>query len=216
MFDRLPLVGRGFSFQRGSSVRMRSVTPVMLSFLDRLAAHQPADGWERVSLERIREFVARSPAPFSRTNSEGHVTASAVVARPEDSAFLLVWHRKLGRWLQPGGHLEDSDPSIFAAAVREAREETGLERFTSPLGEGLLDVDVHPIPTHGPDPAHFHFDARYLLLATPPEPAPRDGEVGWFTLPRALESGVDESLSRALRKAAHAIAGLKSERLKIE
>lgn len=193
---------------------MASVTPFALSFLDRLAAHHPADGRERVSLERVREFVARSPAAFSRTNSEGHVTASAVVARPEDSAFLLVWHRKLARWLQPGGHLEESDSSVFAAAVREAREETGLERFTAPLGEGLLDVDVHPIPTHGSDPAHFHFDARYLLLATPPEPTPRDGDVRWSTLPRALEAGVDESLARALRKAATVISRLKIERLK--
>ncbi len=195
---------------------MVCVTPFALSFLDRLSAHRPADGRERVSLERIREFVARAPAAFSRKSAEGHVTASAVVARPEDSAFLLVWHRKLSRWLQPGGHLEESDPSVFTAAVREACEETGLERFTSPLGERLFDVDVHPIPAHGPDPAHFHFDARYLLLATPPAPAPRDGEVGWFTLPQAMEAGVDESLGRALRKAARVIAGLKIERLKIE
>ncbi len=192
------------------------MTPVALSFLDQLAAQRPSDDLERISLERIREFVSRSPAAFSRKNAEGHVTASAVVARPEDSAFLLVWHRKLARWLQPGGHLEESDPSVFAAAVREAREETGLERFTSPLGERLFDVDVHLIPAHGPDPAHFHFDARYLLLAMPPEPAPRDGEVRWLTLPRAMEAGVDESLARALRKAAQVIAGLKIERLKIE
>ncbi len=195
---------------------MRPVTPVLLSFLDQLAAHQAADDLERVSLERIREFVARSPAAFSRTNSEGHITASAVVARPEDSAFLLVWHRKLARWLQPGGHLEESDPSVFAAAVREAREETGLERFTSPLGEGFLDVDVHPIPAHGPDPAHFHFDARFLFLVTPPAPVSQDGEVGWFSLAQALAAGVDESLSRALRKATQVVAGLKIERLKIE
>jgi 8-oxo-dGTP pyrophosphatase MutT (NUDIX family) len=187
---------------------MTSVTPFALSFLDRLAAHQPADARERASFERIREFVSGSPAAFSRTNPEGHITASAVVARREDSAFLLVWHRKLARWLQPGGHLEESDRSIFAAAVREAREETGLEGFTSPLGEGIFDLDVHPIPAHGPDPAHFHYDVRYLLLATPPEPAPRDGDVRWFTLSGALEAGVDESLARALRKAERVISSI--------
>ena len=187
------------------------MTPVALSFLDQLAAYQPAEGLEGASLERIREFVARSPGAFSRKNPEGHVTASAVVARTEDSAFLLVWHRKLARWLQPGGHLEESDASVFAAAVREAREETGLERFISPLGERVLDVDVHPIPAYGPDPAHFHFDVRYLLLATSPEPAPRDGEVGWFTFSRAIEAGVDESLARALRKAERVISRLKIE-----
>ena len=67
----------------------------------------------------------RRDDPFARDNPDGHVTGSAVVARPDGSAFLLVLHRKLGRWLQPGGHTEESDASVFGTALREAREETG-------------------------------------------------------------------------------------------
>lgn len=172
---------------------------VLLADLDTYAA---AERRERASLTRIRDFVSSSPNAFSRANAEGHVTASAIVARPEDAAFLLVWHRKLKRWLQPGGHMEEGDGSVFAAALREAREETGLESFGFPLGEQILDVDVHPIPSHGPDPAHFHFDIRYLLTVSAAETPSQDDEIRWFALPQAAAAGIDESLARALRKAA--------------
>ena len=161
----------------------------------------PSDDHERASLTRIREFVARSPDAFSRSNAEGHITASAVVADPRAPAFLLVWHRKLGRWLQPGGHLEEDDASVFAAALREAREETGIEAFGLASDDRILDVDVHSIPAHGPDPAHFHYDIRYLLIGPSPYPVTRDSETRWFSLPEALAAGADDSVARVLRKA---------------
>jgi 8-oxo-dGTP pyrophosphatase MutT (NUDIX family) len=179
-----------------------SVTPLAAALLRDLDAHNASNSREQASLSRIRDFVRRSPSAFSRANPEGHITASAVVTRPGDSAFLLVWHRKLGRWLQPGGHMEDGDGSVFGAALREAREETGLQHFVFPLGERILDVDVHPIPAHGPDPPHFHFDIRYVLTATPAETDAQNDEIRWFTLPQAMAAGIDESLVCALRKAA--------------
>ena len=127
-------------------------------------ALRAADAREAESLARIRRFLAAPHDPFERDNPEGHVTGSAVVARPDGSAFLLVLHRKLGRWLQPGGHTEESDASVFDTALREAREETGLAAFEVPLEDAILDVDVHPIPARGRDAAHLHFDVRYLLV----------------------------------------------------
>jgi 8-oxo-dGTP pyrophosphatase MutT (NUDIX family) len=185
------------------------VLPLAAALLHDLDAYTAADSREQASLSRIRDFVSRSPDAFSRANPEGHITASAVVTRPEDPAFLLVWHRKLDRWLQPGGHMEDGDGSVFAAAVREAREETGLEHFAFPLGERILDVDVHPIPPHGPDPPHFHFDIRYVLAATPAETDAQYGEIRWFTLREAMAAGIDDSLARALRKAASSLSVLR-------
>jgi 8-oxo-dGTP pyrophosphatase MutT (NUDIX family) len=185
------------------------MTPLAAVLLHDLDSHTASDSQEQASLSRIRDFVRRSPDALSRANPEGHITASAVVTHPKDPAFLLVWHRKLGRWLQPGGHMEDSDRSVFAAALREAREETGLEHFASPLGERILDVDVHPIPAHGPDPPHFHFDSRYVLIATSAETAAQGGEIRWFTLPEAVAAGIDDSLARALRKAASSLSVLR-------
>jgi len=109
----------------------------------------------------VRRFVTEDPRWWDRENTRGHVTASAWVIDPDDRSILLVHHRKLDRWLQPGGHLED-EQSIHAAAEREAREETGLTdlrwRTTN-----IFDLDIHTIPERQGFPAHQHFDVRSLF-----------------------------------------------------
>lgn len=174
--------------------------------LEALSRHGTQDAGEAESLSRILRFLEAPGDPFARDNPEGHVTGSAIVARPDGSAFLLVHHRRLERWLQPGGHTEEGDASVFETALREAREETGIARFEEPLGRRILDVDVHAIPARAHDPAHFHFDVRYLLASN--ARAHADGAedparpMVWLGLVEALAAGVDASLSRALRKAA--------------
>ncbi len=174
-----------------------------------LARYAAATPHEIASLERLRAFVSGPSDPFARANPEGHVTGSAVVARTDGSAFLLVLHRKLSRWLQPGGHTEESDATVFDAALREAREETGIGGFEAPLWRAILDVDVHPIPARGRDPAHFHFDVRYLLTTeSDADPAASDDPtrpIRWASFEEAVSLGVDASLERALAKARRAL-----------
>jgi 8-oxo-dGTP pyrophosphatase MutT (NUDIX family) len=175
----------------------------------RLAAYRPDGAAEEESLARIRALLRAAPDPFTRA-ARDHVTASAVVARPDGSAFLLVHHRRLERWLQPGGHVEPDDASVFDAARREAREETGVEDLAAPFGDLVLDVDVHPIPARAGRPAHVHFDLRHLLTATATRFAVAEEEVRraeWFSLEEARASDVDESLSRALGKARALLGG---------
>jgi 8-oxo-dGTP pyrophosphatase MutT (NUDIX family) len=173
--------------------------------LEDLSRYAAEDAAEAESLARMLRFLEGPLDPFARENPEGHFTGSAVVARPDGSAFLLVHHRKLGRWLQPGGHTETGDASVFETALREAREETGIARFGEPLGRRILDVDVHAIPARAADPAHFHFDVRYLLTSDARGHAERAEDPArpmvWLALAEALAAGVDASLSRALRKA---------------
>ena len=176
-----------------------------------LEAYVPSSPAEAASLDRIRSFVSAPEDPFARENPEGHVTGSAVVARPDGSAFLLVHHRKLRRWLQPGGHTDAADSSVYETALREAREETGISRFGSPLSDAILDVDVHAIPAHGGDPAHSHFDVRYLVTSEETVHAENAEDparpMRWMSLEEARSRGADASLLRALGKARALLTG---------
>ncbi|MDT8410670.1 MAG: NUDIX hydrolase, partial [Wenzhouxiangellaceae bacterium] len=93
----------------------------------------------------------------------GHITGSAWLVDPSGSEVLLTHHRKLDRWLQLGGH-SDGDPDTAAVALREAGEESGLA--VELLSPDILDIDIHEIPARKDDPAHFHFDVRYVVAST--------------------------------------------------
>ena len=80
----------------------------------------------------------------------------------------MILHSKLDLWLQPGGHIDETDSSLVDAARREAQEETGLRGLrTVPNGGGLFDVDIHPIPANSKkaEPSHEHFDLRFLFVS---------------------------------------------------
>ena len=169
-----------------------------------LEKHAPADQGEADSLRRIAELVARTSDPFSRRQyAPGHLTASAIVVAPRREAALLIFHAKLQRWLQPGGHFEsgESDPTI--AAAREVIEETGVPARWPGPAPVLLDVDVHTIPARPGEPAHCHFDLRLLLLAELSEARPGDGVTAarWLRPANLMKMDLDPGLQRALRKA---------------
>jgi 8-oxo-dGTP pyrophosphatase MutT (NUDIX family) len=162
-----------------------------------LAAHEPADAEEAADLERMRAWAETLELPFSRDQPEAHFTASAIVVDDQGERTLLVHHRKSGNWFQPGGHFEPGDSSAAEAALREAREETGL---ATRLGRpGLLDVDVHWVPWD----EHWHLDLRYLVVAAG-ELAPDAAEVHaaeWVAWEEALARIEEPALRRALSKA---------------
>jgi 8-oxo-dGTP pyrophosphatase MutT (NUDIX family) len=162
-----------------------------------LAAHEPADAEEAADLERMRRWAETLESPFSREQSGAHFTASAIVVDEPGDRTLLVHHRKSGNWFQPGGHFEPADASAGEAALREAREETGLEtRLGRP---GLLDVDVHWVPWN----EHYHLDLRFCVIADG-ELAPSAAEVHsaeWVAWDDAFARIEEPALRRALAKA---------------
>lgn len=168
------------------------------ALLRALDIYRGAEPGDEEAVSRFRSFLARAD-PFRRKDPEGHVTASAVVARPTGHEFLLVFHRKLDRWLQPGGHVEEQDATVLDTALREAREETGISGFEAPLGDSILDLDVHAIPAFGADPAHSHFDVRFLLTAG--NGAMAATGAAWFPFAAVRLADTDGSLGRAVRKA---------------
>ena len=167
-----------------------------------LDAHAPADAAEAAHRDAMRALCDAPEDPFARDHwAPGHFTASAFVLAPDADEVLLVFHGKLHRWLQPGGHVDPDDADILAAARREVAEETGLTDVQV-VGEGLFDVDVHVIPARKADPEHRHFDARVLLRArTRAFVAGSDArDARWvpFAAVNAHES--DDSVMRAIAK----------------
>lgn len=102
----------------------------------------------------------KHPDSLRRSHGPAHVTASAVVLAPTRNAVLLVLHKKVGLWLQPGGHVDDDDPSLAAAALREATEETGVAGLV--VDPGPLLLDRHPAPCG----VEHHLDVQFLVRAS--------------------------------------------------
>jgi 8-oxo-dGTP pyrophosphatase MutT (NUDIX family) len=170
----------------------------VLRLLDAYLVRHPE---ERVAVDHVRQFVRANADCFERSCRDGHVTGSAWIVSADHRRVLLTHHRKLGRWLQLGGHA-DGDPDPLRVALREAEEESGLHGFT--VREPLpLDVDVHVIPTHGDEPPHLHHDLRYLLVAADGEPLRASEEshaLRWVERERLGELVSEESLLRLERK----------------
>ncbi len=170
--------------------------------IDLLQRYQPADITERGHRLHALDFIERTPDCANRHTPYGHVTASAWILSPDRRTVLLTHHRKLERWLQPGGHVEH-DGSVQAAALREAGEESGIDGLRL-LDEALFDLDVHLIPARKGEPDHFHFDFRFLLQAA--DTAFRVGEesldLAWVELERLATGENDESIRRMVRKTA--------------
>jgi 8-oxo-dGTP pyrophosphatase MutT (NUDIX family) len=160
-----------------------------------VAAHPAGDAREGLSREIILVEVGRLVDPFAEASDPTHLTASAVVAGRR--GVVLHRHRRLHRWLQPGGHIEPGEEPE-GTVVRECLEETGLP-VDHPSGRPrLVHVDVHHAAR-----GHVHLDLRYLVTAPDLPPAPKPGEsqdVAWFSWEEA-DLLADEALAGALRSA---------------
>ena len=171
-----------------------------------LEAYAPTP--EEVSFRDQMLALASGPDdPFSRNHFvPGHFTASGFVVSPDGGALLLVHHRRLERWLQPGGHIDPEDRDPVAAAAREVREETAVT-LAEPLPTDIFDIDVHAIPAARGEPTHVHFDLRFLFCAETDE-FEADDEVlaaAWVPIDEIAAGWEDASVQRvAARMAATA------------
>jgi 8-oxo-dGTP pyrophosphatase MutT (NUDIX family) len=140
--------------------------------------------------------------PFSRENYvPGHFTASGFVLSPSGDQMLLIFHSKLKRWLQPGGHVDPTDADIEAAARRELAEEVGLVDLER-VGSGIFDLDIHAIPRSARGPEHSHFDVRFLFRAHSEHAlAGSDAhEARWYPFAEVAQLNSDSSVLRVLEK----------------
>jgi 8-oxo-dGTP pyrophosphatase MutT (NUDIX family) len=143
------------------------------------------------------QFLDSAEQVFERSHAPGHFTGSAWLVSADGERVLLTHHRKLDRWLQLGGHA-DGDRDLARVALREAEEESGLRDLV--VEAAIFDLDRHLIPARGEEPAHWHYDVRYVVRATGSEAfavSEESLELAWRPIRELADNpGVDESLRR--------------------
>jgi 8-oxo-dGTP pyrophosphatase MutT (NUDIX family) len=159
----------------------------------------PSDGAAIKSLELIHMLLECSPDPFSRAQfTPGHITCTGLVLAVDGERMLMVHHRRLNRWLLPGGHVEPGDAEIWDAAHREVVEETGahLVRSATPVLAGL---DVHGIPAGKGEPYHLHHDILFHFRANGDQTrlSPESRAIAWCTPAEFDRYAVPDSVRRA-------------------
>jgi 8-oxo-dGTP pyrophosphatase MutT (NUDIX family) len=179
--------------------------------IELLAGYRPRHPAQAQTIARVEAFVKGEPRCFERDCWTGHVTGSAWLVDASGAHVLLTHHRKLNRWLQLGGH-SDGDDDPLRVACREAEEESGLT--VTPVSDDLFDVDIHLIPARGTDPAHHHFDLRFVLRAGSDERFAVSGEshaLSWVKVDELARFTNEISMLRMAEKwkARRATAGLR-------
>ena len=146
--------------------------------------------------------LLKSERCYQRDHLPGHLTGSAFIIDETKTFTLLTHHAKLNKWLQPGGHA-DGDENISNVALREAKEETGLENFNL-HSHGIFDIDIHTIPERKEFPEHLHYDVRILLYASREENyviSEESNDLAWVSLTDVNPITKNESLFRMVKKA---------------
>jgi 8-oxo-dGTP pyrophosphatase MutT (NUDIX family) len=174
-----------------------------MELLEELRSYRASDAAEAQHQRDILDLLSYGLEPFSRGQFvPGHVTASCFIVDPPAKRVLLHHHRRLGRWLQMGGHIEAGE-TARSAALREGAEESGLKDLEL-MTDGVFDIDVHTIPSANGEPDHVHFDVRYVARTMRPDSiimsAAESNELAWAGLDEAEKMMNTPESSRAIMK----------------
>jgi 8-oxo-dGTP pyrophosphatase MutT (NUDIX family) len=157
---------------------------------------------EKDFIPRFLSLLQNFDHCYKRSLLSGHMTGSALITNSQKDSILLVHHKKLNRWLQPGGHA-DGQENILNVARREGEEETGI-RHLELLDQNPFDIDIHLIPPNNKDQSHFHFDIRFLFLARNMDDVVKNEEsnkIEWAPIDRISDYvGKNRSISRMCEK----------------
>ncbi len=181
-----------------------------------IGSSEPRAAWHHVApihvaeLDEMRrkffELTALDPGALDRCTTPGHLTGSALVMNHDATETILLFHTKLQRWLQPGGHA-DGEANLARVALKEATEETGIEGLQ--IVDPAIDIDIHNVAPEGADPV-FHYDVRFLVFAPPgaqPVSNHESQDIRWVPVDQLDEYELDEGHHR-LVTAGRAVADL--------
>ena len=156
---------------------------------------------ESATVALFAELLGDAHDPFLRERQAGHFTASCWLVDRRGERVLLTHHRKLGLWLQLGGHA-DGERDLRIAALKEAEEESGLRELR--IEDAIFDLDRHWIPEHKDVPAHWHYDVRYVVHAQGSESyvvSDESHDLAWRDIAQlANDEAADESVRRMAGK----------------
>jgi 8-oxo-dGTP pyrophosphatase MutT (NUDIX family) len=176
---------------------------------DMLARYQPAGPAETADLAATLALTSTGADPWDRTSAL-HVTASALVVHPGSGRVLLRWHQRQQAWLQVGGHGDPGEHDVLAIALREAREETGLDDLR-PWPDGRLrHVVIVSVPASPAEPAHQHADLRFILATDDPgaaRPERPDAPLRWLSFDQARDLTAEPNLRESLARAQALLPG---------
>ena len=168
-----------------------------MEIYEQIKAYRPWNEQERQDQAVILAFLERNPDAFYRTNLLAHMTASAWVVNPQRSKVLMVYHRLYDSWSWAGGHA-DGEEDLLAVALREVREETGVQCLR-PVTEKIYSLEVLTVDGHEKHgqyvPSHLHLNVTYLLEAEEDQPLrvceAENSGVAWFSLADALSASTE-------------------------
>jgi 8-oxo-dGTP pyrophosphatase MutT (NUDIX family) len=170
--------------------------------IEQLRSYTTSYPEELESRDKIVDLITTQTDCFKRSfTNPGHITASAWLLNFDGSKVLLMHHVKLNKWLQPGGHC-DGSLNTLAVAIKEAQEESGIEGI-APVANSIFDLDIHYIPERKMEPAHYHYDIRYLLKADKDAQIVKNHEsnkVEWFDCNRTKFPTSEPSVIRMFNK----------------
>ena len=156
---------------------------------------------ESSCVNRITDFVKQYDTCFERGLAIGHITGSAWIVNNAGTHTLLTHHKKLDKWLQPGGHA-DGESDVLKVAKREAHEESGLTQLQLEDPQ-IFDVDVHQIPRRGSETQHLHYDIRFALRTFGSEKfviSDESHDLAWIEIAQLADYSSEESMLRMAQK----------------
>ncbi len=147
-------------------------------------------------------FLRDEKDVFSTDNKNGHFTGSGWIVSPDKRKILMTHHKKIGKWLQMGGHA-DGESYLLKVALREVKEESGFEQFRV-VTKKIFDLDIHDIPKRNCESVHTHYDVRFLFEADPVNEtivvSSESHDVAWIPIEKIAELNPETSIQRMVEK----------------